>query len=232
MLLSYDLHIHSCLSPCGDNEMTPNNIVNMAILLGLDTIAVSDHNSCLNLPAIFNVAHDKGIIVVPAVEVCTSEEVHMLCFFYTLDDAVNFGTQIYEFLPPIQNNEAVFGRQLVVDENDCIIGNETKLLINALTISIDKLLKIVMQYNGIAIPAHVDKNSNSIISNLGFIPNDYNFSCIEVKNPQSEINFSGNKIFNSDAHYLENISEPINFIEVKEKSAKGIIDSLKQSFLI
>lgn len=228
MRISYDFHIHSCLSPCGDNDMTPNNIVNMALMLGLDAIALSDHNSCKNLPAIFEVATKNNLLIVPAIEVCTNEEVHLLTMFYTLEDAVNFGNEIYEFLPSIQNEEAIFGDQFILDSDDNPIGSEPKLLINALTISIDRLLKIVKQYDGIVIPAHVDKSSNSIISNLGFIPKDYNFTCIEVKNPPDNIDFIGKRITDSDAHYLENIAEPIHFIEILEKSVAGIIDYLKE----
>lgn len=229
MKISYDLHIHSCLSPCGDNDMTPNNIVNMACLLGLDVIAVSDHNSALNLPAVFKVAKEKKLTIIPAIEVCTSEEVHLLCMTYTLKDIMSFSDEIYNFLPALENNSDIFGQQLVLNENDDIIRSENRLLINALTISIDKLLDILKRYNGIAIPAHVDKTSNSIISNLGFIPPDYNFSCIELKNLDYKINFNGKKISNSDAHYLEHINEPINFIDVKDKSANSIIGYLKNN---
>ncbi|MEG0692553.1 MAG: PHP domain-containing protein [Oscillospiraceae bacterium] len=227
MKISYDLHLHSCLSPCGDNDMTPNNIVNMALLLGLDAIAVSDHNSSLNLPAVFKVAQNHGLTVVPAIEVCTNEEVHMLCLTYTLDDILAFSDELYQHLPNFKNDVDVFGQQLIVDENDAIIGYENRLLINALDISIDQLLKIVRKYDGIVIPAHVDKTSNSVISNLGLIPSDYKFSCIEVKNPDFKVDFDGIRISNSDAHYLEHIHEPLNFINVTENSAHGIIDYLK-----
>lgn len=227
MRISYDLHIHSCLSPCGDNDMTPNNIVNMAKLLGLDAIAVSDHNSAKNLPAVFEVAKKANLIVIPALEVCTSEEVHMLCYFRSLEDAVSFSKEIYSYLPLIRNNESIFGSQLVLDKNDYIINVESKLLINALTIGIDKLLLIMIKYNGVVIPAHVDKSSYSIISSLGYIPNEYNFSCIEVKNPNRKIEFKGIRIYNSDAHYLEHINEPINFLDVDDKSICGIINKLK-----
>jgi len=227
MKISYDLHIHSCLSPCADSDMTPNNIVNMASLLGLDAIAVSDHNSSLNLPAVFEVAKNTNLIIVPAIEVCTSEEVHMLCLFCTLDGVMAFNKEIYQQLPSIQNKEHIFGEQQVMDKNDCIIGNENKLLINAIAIGIDELIPLVKSYNGIAIPAHINRQSNSIISNLGFIPDDYKFSCVEIKDLDYKSNFKGIIIHNSDAHYLDKISQPVNFIEVKEKSAKGIINYLK-----
>lgn len=227
MKISYDLHIHSCLSPCGDNDMTPNNIVNMALLLGLDAIAVSDHNSSLNLPAVFNIAQDCGLTVVPAIEVCTNEEIHMLCYCYTLQDIMLFSKEIYQYLPDFKNDEDIFGQQIILNENDSVIGYENRLLINALDISIDRLIKILKKYDGIAFPAHVDKSSNSIISNLGMIPDEYNFSCVEVKNPEFILDFNGKKISNSDAHYLENIHEPIHFINVQENTARGIINYLK-----
>ena len=212
MKISYDLHLHSCLSPCGDNDMTPNNIINMALLLGLDAIAVSDHNSSLNLPAVFNVAKQHNLTVVPAMEVCTNEEIHILCMTTTLNEMLALSNELYQFLPDFKNDVDVFGQQTILDEQDNLIGYEPRLLINALSINIDKLLKILPSYNGIAIPAHVDKTSNSIISNLGMIPSDYNFPCIEVKNQNSVIEFSGKRISNSDAHYLEDIHEPINLL--------------------
>ncbi|WMJ23425.1 PHP domain-containing protein [Paludicola sp. MB14-C6] len=208
--------------------MTPNNIVNMALLLGLDAIAVSDHNSSLNLPAVFDAAKNTDLVIIPAIEVCTNEEVHLLCLFHSLNDVMNFNETIYEFLPPIKNNENVFGKQLILDSEDNIIGKEEKLLINALSIGIEQLLKISKSNNGVVIPAHVDKHSYSIISNLGFIPEEYEFTCIEIKNPENKIQFNGKYITNSDAHYLENISEPIHFLEVKEKSIDGIMEYFKE----
>lgn len=231
MKLSYDLHIHSCLSPCGDNDMTPNNIVNMAGLLGLDVIAVSDHNSAKNLPAVFAVASSCGQTVVPAIEICTSEEVHMLCLLPTLEAALSLDNMIYPFLPDFQNDTAAFGDQLILNENDEQIGYEKKLLINALNLSIDRLLPIVQGLGGIAIPAHVDKAANSILASLGMIPTEYGFTCIEIKNPDNKIEFIGNRITNSDAHQLDLIHEPNFYIEVEENSAHGVINSLKKEVL-
>lgn len=207
--------------------MTPNNIVNMAALLGLDAIAVSDHNTAMNLPAVFKVAEEAGLTVVPAIEVCTDEEFHTLCMMYTLEDIMAFSKEIYQYLPNIQNDPTVFGNQFIVDRDDKLLGTEQKLLVNALEINFDKLLDIVKKYDGIAIPAHVDKASYSIIASLGYIPPEYNLSCVEVKNKDAKIDFSGKRISDSDAHYLEHMREPENFIEVKENSVKSIIDYLK-----
>lgn len=227
MKLFYDLHIHSCLSPCGDNDMTPNNIVNMAKLLGLDVIAVSDHNSAKNLTAIKKIAQEVDMLVIPAIELNSAEEVHILSLFYTFEDALAFSDYIYEHLPNIINKPEIFGEQLVLDENDEKIGEVDKLLINALDIGIDKLIDIISDYNGVLIPAHIDKSSYSIISSLGFIPPDYDFKCVEVKNIDNyKADFKGRIISNSDAHYLEHINEPNLYIEAKDKTIKSVIDAI------
>ena len=227
MKISYDLHIHSCLSPCGSEDMTPNNIVNMACLLGLDVIAVSDHNSCKNLPAVCKLAQMRGLTVVPAMEACTAEEVHVLCLFETLSGAMAFGERIYESLPPILNQPEIYGEQLILDEKDNIVGKEPKLLINALEVGIEPLIPLVREYGGIAVPAHVNKPANSIIANLGLIPPEYGFSCIEVNPPDQSVLFSGRRITDSDAHYLEQIKDAVNYIEVVEKSAAGVVKYLQ-----
>lgn len=207
--------------------MTPNNIVGMASLLGLDAIAVSDHNSAKNLPAVMKAAERFGLLVVPGIEACTAEEIHMLCLFETLEGALGFGEEIYRALPDIRNRPDVFGHQMILDDQDEPIDEEPRLLINALTLSIDRLLPLAKAYGGYAIPAHADKSTNSIVSNLGFLPPDYNFQCIELNPPNPDFPFAGRRITDSDAHYLEKIHEAEHFIEVTEKSARGIVDYLR-----
>ena len=235
MQLSYDLHVHSCLSPCGDDNMMPSNIVGLAVLGGLDVIAVTDHNSCRNCPAVMKLADAYGIVAIPGMELTTAEEVHVLCLFENLVDALKFDEYVYERLPPFPNNEEVFGKQQIVNEDDEIIGTIPNLLINATTIGFDDVYDAVSQFNGIMIPAHIDKSSTSLFSNLGFIPPDSKFTCVEVKH----IGFMDKyieqhpylkkcKIINdSDAHYLEHIHEPKNFIEAKSKSLHDIFKTLK-----
>ena len=180
--LNYDLHLHSCLSPCGDNDMTPNNIVGMSVVKELDVIAVTDHNSCKNCPAVKKIADHYGIIAIPGMELCTVEEVHVLCLFKKLDDAMNFDSYVSKHIIAIPNNEEVFGKQLICNEDDEIIGKEENLLINSTDISFDKVYDIVESYNGIMIPAHIDKSSTSLMSNLGFVPPNSKFKCVELKN--------------------------------------------------
>lgn len=223
----YDLHIHSCLSPCGDADMTPNNIVGMAKLKGLDVIAVSDHNSALNLPAVMAVAEANDLLVIPAIEANTAEEVHVLCLFESLEGALGFSDLLYEHLPPILNDPAVFGAQQIMDTQDRVIGTVDKLLINAADLSIDDLLREIVPFGGVCIPAHVDKNAYSITAALGYIPPEYGFSCIEVKSPPFDTDFAGHVITDSDAHYLEHIAERERFLEVDALSVRGVLDALR-----
>lgn len=232
--LSYDLHIHSCLSPCGHEDMTPANIVNMAKLLDLDLIAVTDHNSCKNCPAVYNYAQKNNILTIPGMELCTVEEVHVLCFFSKLEDAMAFDAYVYQRLIKILNQEKIFGKQEIYNEADVKIGEEPYLLINATDISFDDLGQLMNEYKGIYIPAHVDKASNSLISNLGFVPPGADFKCVELNNKirKEELIIKHpyfkecNIISNSDGHTLGDINEAVNFIDVKEKNCESVIERL------
>lgn len=232
--LSYDLHIHSCLSPCGDEDMTPANIVNMAKLLELDVIAVTDHNSCRNLPAVYSYAKKNNILAIPGMELCTMEEVHVLCFFMELENAMAFDSYVYDKLIKIPNREDIFGKQEIYNRDDIKIEDEPNLLINATEIPFDSLGDLLKEYKGIYIPAHVDKTSNSLISNLGFVPPDLDFQCVEIKNMKNKNELCNNHpyflncniITNSDAHSLWAIHEAVNFLEVKEKSEEAVLNAL------
>ena len=238
--LSYDLHIHSCLSPCGDDDMTPANIVGMAALKNLDVIAVTDHNACRNCPAVLTLAGRQNIIAIAGMELCTMEEVHVLCLFSCLEDALEFDAYVYSRLIKIRNKEGIFGKQQVYDAEDRIIATEPYLLINAAAISFDELEDLLREFHGIYIPAHIDKSSNSLLSNLGFIPPDSKFRCAEIKNINKSEEIIRNNpyltgcniITNSDAHALGLINEPVNFLDTRSRDIKDIlkaINSLKQS---
>jgi len=233
--VTYDLHTHSCLSPCGDNESTPASIAGMAVVAGLDAVALTDHNTARNCPAFLEACEAYGIIGIPGMEVTTMEEVHVVCLFYTLEDALEFDRYIYDKLVKVTNNPEIFGEQRICDSDDTIIGYEENLLINATEITFDDLYDIVCSYNGVMIPAHIDKNSNSLLSNLGFIPEDSKFACVEISNMKNLHGIMDKHpyvkkckiITDSDAHYLNNINNPDNTLYVEEKSRKGILDALK-----
>lgn len=235
MSLYYDLHIHSCLSPCGDDDMTPGNIIGMSALKELDVIAVTDHNSCKNCPAVMELAKAYGITAIPGMELTTAEEVHVLCLFPGLEQAMAFDCYVSQHLLNFPNDEKIFGRQLVCDSNDEIIDSIPELLISSTDISFDQVYPLLKAYKGLMIPAHLDKASTSLISNLGFIPPDSQFTCAEVhdmsnlhklkkSNPYLE---KCRIISNSDAHYLEHINEPDYTLLSQSKSAEDILNSLR-----
>lgn len=235
--LTYDLHIHSCLSPCGDEDMTPGNIAGMAAIKELDVIAVTDHNSCKNCASVMAIADNYDVLVLPGMELTTMEEVHVVCLFSDLKDAMAFDAYVDSQLMPFPNNEKIFGRQIIRDIHDEVCGFVSNLLINATNISFDDVFGLMKDYNGIMIPAHIDKNSNSLISNLGFVPPDSRFTCVELKNTE---NFDAlalknpyltqcKVITNSDAHYLEDINEPVNRLTCKRCTAKDVFEALKNN---
>lgn len=226
-MLYYDFHIHSALSPCGDNDMTPNNIVNMAAISGLDTIAISDHNSVKNVKAAMEVGKACGVSVIPGMEVETAEEVHILTLYPSIEAAEFAAQEVYKSLPDIKNRPDIFGEQRIMDSEDNIVGYEEKLLISPTSLSMEKLFDLVLSAGGIFIPAHVDRHSYSVLTNLGFIPDDLAISHIEiskgVEDLESYLNnrpdLKGYGIFrNSDAHYLENISQREAYIDCEDVS--------------
>ena len=235
MKLSYDLHIHSALSPCADNDMTPNNIVNMSIIKGLDVIAVTDHNSCANVEAVLKCASAQGLIVIPGMELETAEEIHVLCFFRDLESALCMQKIVYENLPDLKNNESIFGQQLVMDEDDNIILKEEKLLLTGCKLSINEVFDIVRNnLSGAVVPAHINRESNSLLSAFGLMPEDIDIHVIEWYD-RNKTKIENNDYFtkykvlhSSDAHYLQDINESNYFMDIETCSANinSIIDYL------
>ncbi len=237
MTITYDLHIHSCLSPCGDDDNTPSNIVGMAMIKGLQVIAITDHNSCKNCGAAMKVGEAYGVKVIPGMELTTMEEVHVVCLFPDLEKAMKFDTYVYERLLDVQNREDIFGKQLIMNEEDQVTGKVDKLLINATSIPYDQVYGLMKEYEGVMIPAHIDKQANSLIANLGFVPPDSRFATAEVKDltklhglQKSNPYLLGCRILsNSDAHYLGDINEEGYTIEADEMSARSIVGVLNES---
>lgn len=153
MKLYYDLHIHSALSPCADNDMTPNNIINMAKIKGLNVISITDHNSTLNLKEFSEVAKHLGILFIPGVEIETCEEVHVLLYFKDFSVVEEFQEIIEENLPNVVLREDIYGNQFLVDKEDNIVGSYKKLLLQPLNLSISQVYEISKFYNMIFVPA-------------------------------------------------------------------------------
>ncbi len=219
MKFYYDLHIHSDLSPCGSSDMTPNNIVNMSYIKGLNIISVTDHNTAKNLPPVVMLGEKAGIKVLPGIEVTTKEEVHVLCYFRNLIDALEFSNIIYSSLPAMMNNPFIFGEQNIYNELDEKTGSIEKLLLNSASLSISEVRTMAVSHHGIMVPAHINKKSNSILGVLGFIPKNLCIDLVEIydKTAIDEKYVEGLRILrNSDAHQLVDISEAKNFLELDD----------------
>ena len=215
-MIYYDFHIHSALSPCGDKDMMPNNIVNMAAIIGLDAIAISDHNSVGNVRSAMKVGEQVGVKVLAGMEVETAEEIHILTLYNSIEAAEEVAKAVYNALPDIKNRPEIFGNQYYMDEEDNIVGEEEKLLISPTTIQVEDLLTLVKSVGGIYFPAHVDRHSYSILTNLGFIPEELDIDGIEISKKVGDVEaYLGSRpdlkkyrvLRNSDAHYLTDIAE-------------------------
>lgn len=211
----YDLHIHSCLSPCADDDMTPNNIAGMAALKGLNILALTDHNSCKNCPAFFEACRRQGIIPIAGMELSTAEDIHIVCLFPTLDEAMKFDSEIEKHLTNIQNRPEIFGNQLILNGEDEEIGTVDELLISATDLWIGDAVALVRKYGGYARPAHIDRDSNGIVAILGDIPKEYGFGCFEFNSADNiepykrRFDFITDEsiLVCSDAHRLWDINE-------------------------
>jgi len=230
-----DLHIHTVLSPCGDLDMSPANIISEASKKGIDIIGITDHNTTRHCKLISRMAAEKGIFVMQGAEVTTKEEVHCLAFFENSDTLDLFQIFLDDNLPDIQNDPAIFGHQVQVDENEMIIYEEKKLLINALSKSINEVEAFVHSLNGIFIPAHIDRLKNSIYSQLGFLPENLKADALEISKATTPEKFSVNHpeinkfqlVRSSDAHFPANLGTSITSFHIKEPSFSEIKSALK-----
>lgn len=202
----YDLHLHSCLSPCADEDMTPNNVTAMAALKGLQLIALTDHNSGGNLRAFEEAARERGLLFLPGIEVCTAEEVHILSYFPTVDAALRMGDWCREQLMGQKNQPQFFGTQRLLDSQDQEVGEEDALLIGALAQDLNQVCARVRALGGVPVPAHVYR-SYGLMTVLGFFPKDAGFRTAEIK-PGEQLPDGILPLHSSDAHSLGAIAEP------------------------
>lgn len=235
----YDLHLHSCLSPCADDESTPNSLAGFAKLCELDIVALTDHNSTLNCPAFFKACERYGVIPVAGMELTTSEDIHMVCLFPTLDSAMAFNDEISAHRMNIKNDPSIFGRQLVLDENDETVCELDELLSFATDISVDDAPELVEKYGGVCYPAHIDRSSNGIIAVLGTLPPTPRFGVVELRERgkleelKAQHRLDGKYfVYSSDAHSLEMMSDAQNYVELPdglsgEQVGMALVDFLK-----
>ncbi|MBR3036662.1 MAG: PHP domain-containing protein [Lachnospiraceae bacterium] len=222
-LYTYDLHVHSCLSPCGDEDNTPNNLAGMATLNNIQIMALTDHNTTKNCPAFFAACKRYGIIPIPGMELTTSEEIHVVCLFPTLEDAMAFNEAVDGRREKFPNRTDIFGEQLILDGDDNVIGSEPDFLTNATTISLDEAPLLVEQFHGVCYPAHIDRSANGIIAILGTFPKELPFVNAELHFAKNEEQYrrdyglEGKRILvSSDAHYLTDLREDNASIEIPD----------------
>lgn len=224
-----DLHIHSCLSPCADDDMTPANICGMAHIKGLDAIAVCDHNTARNLPYVKEAADYYGLILLPGMEITTREEVHLLGYFPTVDAAVEAGEIFSSHLPKMPNNPKFFGNQFVMNTDDEVVAEEPRMLIGATDLDLTECTQIIRQRGGIAVPAHINRGSNGLLINLGLMPMEPQFPVVEVARslPIHEKILKGRTVLHSsDAHQLGAIMEAEFDFPTERFSFGGLFDTL------
>ncbi len=232
---SADLHIHTCLSPCADIEMSPLAIVNKAVENGLDIIAITDHNSAENVTAAQNASKNKDITVLAGMEITSSEEAHILALFDNAGSAMKLQDIIYKNLLPGENDEKRFGEQVVVNEKDEVLGFNKRILIGATTLSSREIINTIHSLGGLSIASHIDKEAFSIISQLGFISEDMEFDALEfspnIDRGNAEESFRIYRSFtwlsSSDAHYLRDINRRKTFFLMDGPTVEEMALALK-----
>ncbi|MBL7006726.1 MAG: PHP domain-containing protein [Spirochaetia bacterium] len=212
-----DLHNHSCLSPCGSLKMSPAVLVTYAARKNIDILALTDHNSTRNLPAFAACCAGTRITPIFGLEVNTFEEVHVVCLFEKLDTAVSFGNYIESTLPVRSNDPEVFGYQIIVDENENIVGSVDPILFSSSSLSFFELIPRVLELGGLVIPAHIERFSNGAVSQLGFLP-DLPYSAVEsLSVPCRYETYNNTVITGSDAHTPSSIGSRSFYITEKSK---------------
>lgn len=205
MRVTVDLHNHSCLSPCASLEMSPRLMASLAHERGIRIMALTDHNSALNTPAFATACRAAGVAPLFGLELNSLEEVHLLCVFATPAEALAFGADLYPHLPLFAWDTSALGDQVAVDDDENIIDMPEKWLGAALDIGFDELAAEGARRGALVIPAHVDRPSNSVGSQLGFLPKGPYDAVESLYDPPRSLTRGLPALSGSDAHAPEQI---------------------------
>jgi PHP family Zn ribbon phosphoesterase len=228
-----DLHVHTCLSPCADLDMFPRAVVEKAMAERLDLIAICDHNAVENVQFVLKLVEGKPLDILPGMEITSREEVHLLAVFDSLDDLMKMRDIIYAHLHGT-NREEIFGCQAIVNELDEVDGFNDRFLLGAVDLSLLEIVHHIHEFGGLAIASHIDRESFSVIGQLGFLDPDIPFDALEVthrtglsgarsKYPElSRFTF----IVSSDAHLINDIGQAATTIFLE----RATVDELKMAF--
>ncbi len=225
----YDFHLHSCLSPCADNDMTPSNIAGMCALAGLHIVALTDHNSTRNCPAFFEAARRQGIIPIAGMELTTAEDIHVVCLFETLEAAMAFGEVVDTHRFRIPNRVDIFGDQIIMNAEDEPVGLEPDMLPNATDLSLEAVPALVERFGGVSFPAHIDREANGIIATLGTFPESPHFALAELHDLEKGKDYRDlypilrdkTLLCGSDAHYLWDIRDAEAYFDLEDEPYSG-----------
>ncbi len=216
-----DLHIHSCLSACAELDMSPKRIVKRAREEGLDIIALTDHNSARNTEVAVELGRRAGVLVLPGIEVCSAEEAHVLALFGDTDAALRLQEQLYQGLMPLGDDRW----QVVVDDEDVVLGFDGLALMGASGLTLAELPVRIRELGGLAVASHIDREAFSVSSQFGFVPEDVIFDAYEVVEPaRAKALLMGGPLGDvpwvsfSDAHRLEDVGRRQTVLEMEEAS--------------
>ncbi len=229
-----DLHIHTCLSPCSDWDMSPKKIIRRSLDKGLDLIAICDHNTAENVGAVMKAGKDQGLWVLPGIEICSKEEVHILALFDELDTTLTMQDYVYANLTG-NNKPEVFGYQVVANEHDEVLGENPRLLIGATQLGIYDIVEKTHSLGGLSLSSHVDRTAYGVIGQLGFIPSDLKIDGVEVSYRVS-LDKAGDEVAGigkfpcttaSDAHFLDDIGKVWTVFVIAQPSIDEIQRALR-----
>ncbi len=231
-LYKADLHVHTCLSPCTELNMSPKGILTSAIEKGIDILGICDHNSSENSLAIMNAAKEMNIHIIPGMEVTSQEEVHILALFDDIGNALKLQDQIYKKLPG-KNDEETFGMQVIVNEKEEVLGFSDKLLIGATMIPLEEVLRLIHALDGIAIASHINRDSFSIIGQLGFVPVNLELDALEIspaisfEEAKKKYSYDYPFTCSSDAHFPDDIGKGYTQFLINDGTVAEIKKALK-----
>ncbi|MCP4164236.1 MAG: PHP domain-containing protein [Deltaproteobacteria bacterium] len=225
-----DLHIHTCLSPCADWDMSPKGIVSECIKKDIDLIAICDHNTTQNSLAVMNAAKKSKIQVLPGFEICSKEEVHILAIFDDIEIANNMQDYIYENLKG-KNIPEIFGYQVISNMNDEVEGENERFLLGAVNKSINEIAERVQALKGLCIPSHIDRKVYGLISQLGYIPENLKIDAVEMVANVMDLKYSSSLsnfkiVKSSDAHYKKDIGRRMTLFTMESPEISEIKKAL------
>ena len=231
-----DLHLHSCLSPCGSDDMTPAMAAGMLAVAGVEVAALTDHNAVGNCPAFFAACRQYGVAPLAGMELTTAEDIHLVCLVPSLEQARELGAAVDAHRVRIRNRPAFFGHQYYMDEEDNILGEEPDLLPNATDLSLEAAFALARACGAVCYPAHVDRESNGLLAILGDLPPEPGFRHVEFRQPEDRAEYCRRypalaalqPLFGSDAHRPDAIPDAAFQLEIPDEGdpAQAVFQTL------